>query len=102
MGRTKYAYYLMHGMAPYFKDSFLQSLKEAASFDESYDNVFKQGQIDLHVRYWNSEKERADVHYLKGSFMGKSAAVDVLERFNSCVKSIEKIKFCKFFLMDQM
>ena len=85
---------------------FLQSLKEVplytASFDESYDNVFKQGQVDLHVRYWNSEKERVDVHYLKGSFMGKSAAVDVLEHFNSCVKSIEKIKFCKFFLMDQM
>ena len=93
-------------MAPYFKDIFLQSLKEVplytVSFDESYNNVLKQGQMDLHFRYWNSEKERVDVHYLKSSFMEKSATVDVLEHFNSCVKSIEKIKFYKFSLMDQM
>ena len=29
----------------------------AVSFDESCNNLLKQGQINLHVRYWNSEKE---------------------------------------------
>ena len=26
MGKTKYAYYLTYGMAPYFKDIFVQNL----------------------------------------------------------------------------
>ena len=49
------------------------------SFDESCNDVLKQGQMDLHVRYWNSEKERVDFHYLNGLFMRKSAAIDSLE-----------------------
>ena len=81
----------MFGMAPRFKDIFLQSLKEvplyAVSIDKSYNNVLKQGQMDLHVRYWSSKNEKVDVHYLNNSFMGKSASV------NSCVESIEKNKF---------
>ena len=56
MGKTKCAYYLTYGMAPYFKDTFVQNLKEipfySASFDESYNKVMKQGQMDLHIRYW--------------------------------------------------
>ena len=48
-------------------------------------------------------KKRVDVHYLNRLFMGKSAAVGVLEHFNSCVESIEKkTKFYKFSLMNQM
>ena len=48
--------------------------------------------MDLHVRYWNSEKEKMDVNYLNSSCLGKSAAVDVLEHFNPCFNSIEKKK----------
>ena len=54
VAKTKCAYYLTYGMALHFKDIFLQSLKEvpfyAVSFDESYSNALKQGQMDLHVR----------------------------------------------------
>ena len=61
MGKTKCAYYLTYGMASYFKDIYLQSLNRfhftAVSFNESYNNLLKQGEINLHVRYWNSEKE---------------------------------------------
>ena len=84
VGKTKCAYYLTYGMAPYFKGCFLQSLKEvplyAESFDESYNNVLRQGQMYLQVRYWNSEKERVDVHYSNSSFMGKLVAVDLLRK----------------------
>ena len=49
-------------MALYFKDIFFKdyflSLKEvplyAVLFDESYNSVLKQGQMDLLVRYWKS------------------------------------------------
>ena len=45
--------------------------------------------MDLHVGYWNGEKDRANVNYLNSFFMWKSSAVDVLEHFNSCLESIE-------------
>ena len=61
-------------MALYFKYIFLQSLKEVplyvVSFYESCNNVRKQGQMDLRVKYWNSEKGRVDVLYRNSSFMG--------------------------------
>ena len=37
--------------------------------------------------FLNSEKESVDVHYLNSSFIGKSAVVNVLEQFNSCVET---------------
>ena len=53
--------------------------------------------------FWNSGKERVNVHYLNSSFMGKSAAIDVLEHFNSFVECIEKKKkFYKFSLTDRI
>ena len=56
-------------MAACFKDLFLENLKEilfySASFDESYSNVIKQRQMDLHIRYWNSKVGKSSVHYLK-------------------------------------
>ena len=101
VGKTKCAYYLTYGMVPYFKDTFVQNLKEipfySVSFDESYNKVMKQGQMDLHIRYWNSKTDRVNIHYLNSSFMGKSAAIDVLEHFNSCVESIEKHKILQVF-----
>ena len=55
-------------MAACFKDLFLENLKilfYSASFDESYSNVIKQRQMDLHIRYWNSKVGKSSVHYLK-------------------------------------
>ena len=52
--------------------------------------------------FWNSGKERVNVHYLNSSFMGKSAAIDVLEHFNFCVECIEKKKIYKFSLTDRI
>ena len=59
----------------------------SASFDESY--VFKQEQMDFHIRYWNSKTEYVNVLYLNSSIMGKSLANDVFEHFDSCIESID-------------
>ena len=45
MGKTKCAYYVTHGIAPYFKRKFIESLQllpfHSVSFDESYNDVIK-------------------------------------------------------------
>ena len=62
MGKTKCAYHVTHGIAPYFKSKFIESsqllLFHSVSFDESYNDAIKRGQMDLHIRYWDSETDR--------------------------------------------
>ena len=95
-------------MAPYFKDTFVQNLKEipfySVSFDESYNKVMKQGQMDLHIRYWNSKTDRVNIDYLNSSFMGKST-LEHLNSLNTSIlvsKVLKNTKFCKSSLMVPM
>ena len=113
MGKTECAYYVTHGIAPYFKSKFIESLQllpfDSVSFDESYNDAIKQEKLDLHIRYWDSETDRLKVHFLDSSFMGKSSTKDVFEHFDSSIQTIEVLQVLKllqvitsFFLMAQM
>ena len=49
VGKTKFAYYVTHGIVPYFKITFIENLQilpfYSVSFDESYNDAIKRGQI---------------------------------------------------------
>ena len=96
MGKTKCEYYVTHGIAPHFESKFLESLQllpiYLVSFDESYNDTIKRGEMDMHIRFWDSETDRVKVHYLDISFMRKSSAKDVFEYFDSLILSIENAK----------
>ena len=55
IGKTKCTYYVTHGITPYFKSNFIESLQllpfYSVSFGESYNDTIKQGQMDLHIRH---------------------------------------------------
>ena len=89
---------LTYGMAPYFQDIFCRVSKRShftLYLLMSHTIMFasKTNGFACHISeqffFLNSEKESVDVHYLNSSFIGKSAVVNVLEQFNSCVESIE-------------
>ena len=52
-GKTKCKYLVRHGIAPYFKEVLTKSLMElehyVCLFDESYSNIVKKGQMDMHI-----------------------------------------------------
>ena len=54
-GRTKCMYIIKYGLAPYFKDLLLDTLKESSyytsSFDKSYNKTAQKGQMDMLIRY---------------------------------------------------
>ena len=106
MGKTECAYYVTHGIAPYFKSKFIESLQllpfYSVSFDESYNDAIKRGQIDLCIRYWDSEKDRVKVYYLDISFMRKSSAKDVFENFDSSIQTIEVLQVLKLYKLLQV
>ena len=101
IGKTKCTYYVTHGIAPYFKSKFIESLQllpfYLVLFDESCNDTIKRGQTDLHIRYWDNETNRVKVHYLDGSFMGKSSAKDAFEHFDSSIQTTGKAKFLQVF-----
>lgn len=56
-GRTKAGYVATYGLAPYFQSELLLTLSTAPyytiSFDESLNQIFQKGQMDLLVRFWD-------------------------------------------------
>ena len=52
-GKTKCKYLACHGIAPHFKEVLIESLMELEYYvclsDESYSNIVKKGQTDMHI-----------------------------------------------------
>ena len=88
MDKTKASYLICHVLAPYFKDRLLNVLNETkfifTSFDESFNKVGGEGQMDFLVRFWNISKNRVRTRYVYNVFMGKTTAPDVLENLFRC------------------
>ena len=60
-GRTKCGYCINHGLAPYFLKTLMMELKESPkyvlSFNESLNKKLQKGQMDILIRYWDSDKK---------------------------------------------
>ena len=60
LGSTKLSYNITFGLEPYVKNFLLESVDEvnsySLSFDESYNRIMKKGQMDLLIRFCDSEK----------------------------------------------
>ena len=73
-GPTKMSYLICFGIASYFKQQFLNELKEARcfviSFDESFNAELHEEQMDFVVRYFN--KDSVTCRYLTSRFFGHS------------------------------
>ena len=95
-GRTKAGYVATYGLAPYFRSELLSILSNVpyytVSFDESLNQIFQKGQMDLLVRFWDERYDIVSTRYLNSKFMGRSSAEDVLNTFLSCVSEIDKAK----------
>lgn len=59
-GERKSNYMMWHGLAPYFKELLLTTVREQDAFlllfDESYNSITKNKQMDVLVRMWTSDK----------------------------------------------
>ena len=83
-GKQKANYLLCHGLAPYFKELLLTTVREQDAFvllfDESYNSITKNKQMDVLVRMWTSAT-RVTSCYLCSVFMGQDRASDIREHF---------------------
>ena len=64
---------------------FLELLNSELNNDESYNNAAKEDQMDLHIRYWDFQKNVFLTQFYGSDFLGKSSAKDLLHGFETCL-----------------
>ena len=66
LGKTKASNVICYELAPFFKLNLLDVAKQTPyiviSFDESYNYVIKRGQMDVLVRFWDSNMNKVSEH----------------------------------------
>ena len=95
-GKTKCSYIVNFGVAPYFKELFDATLNEVeyfvALFDESYNHICKQSQMDFHVGYWDCVTNQVVTRYYTSEFLGKASSDDIYNKFMNCCPKIDANK----------
>lgn len=94
--RTKIAYTITFGLAPYFSRELLDVCSSCdhyvINFDESLNKVVDKGQMDVFIRFWDSKTNRVCTWYFTSSFMGHATAADVR---TSCGEATSELNFSK-------
>lgn len=72
-GEKKTSYICVFGLAEHFKKQILEDVKGhfVLLFDESLNKKMQEKQLDIHVRYWESNQGAVVTRYLGSQFMGK-------------------------------
>jgi hypothetical protein len=95
-GKTKLSYLITFGLAPYFSDELSDSLKSASNFvvlfDESFNRITKDEQLDVQVRFWDEDKNLTVTRYLGSQFLGHCTAKDLLNRLKEATKHLDTSK----------
>ena len=74
-GKTKCSYLITHGIALYFHDRILASLKDGdvkyvISFDKSLYRTQQQEQMDMIIHFWDNERNKVCSRYFDSNFLG--------------------------------
>ena len=94
--RTKMSYVTVFGLAPYFQQKLYNKLNDvpiySVSFDESYNPITKNEQMDFSVRFWDEEKQQIVDRYRDSQFVGHTKATDLLTKFNEGTSKLDSKK----------
>lgn len=81
-GENKISYIVTFGISPYLKDIMDSEMKNVKYFvlmyDESHNDSLEQKQLDVHVKYWDEEKNQVVTKYYDSQFMGHGRAEGIL------------------------
>src|SRR3989441_242053 len=85
MSKTKAAYSIVHGLAPYFREKLDEEIKKCplfvACFDEAFNRIAQRGQMDIVIRYWSEDNNQVSTRYLTSVFLGHATAADLQAKF---------------------
>ena len=79
-----------------YKDNIMNQLKEvpffSVSFDESYNKITKNEQMDLNIRFWSEKENKITSRYLGSPFRGHATAKELLKHFNDSTALLQEEK----------
>ena len=91
-GKTKLSYLVTFGLAQYFTSELIAKLHDSSNFvilfDESFNRISKDEQMDVHVRSWDNEKQCIETRYLRSEFLGHCTASDLLKKLNEATQNL--------------
>ena len=89
LSKTKCGYFINFRLVPYFKDLLVKETKAAniffVLFDESFNKVLQQKQMDGQVRYWN---EAANTRFFDSQFLKRPNAKNLFDCLMSSLKNL--------------
>ena len=96
MQRTKFAYTVNFGLAPFFFSDLLKKVKKspffAISFDESLNDQLEKVQMDFIVRFWDEITKRVETRYFGLEFLKYSNATALKQSFDKALKELDAKK----------
>lgn len=94
LSKTKCSYYLVFGLAPYYRDILIENIASSPSFsilfDESLNHHIQEEQMDVHVRYWDLKTSQAQTRYLDSRFFHRPNAVKIQEEILEAIKPLNE------------
>ena len=83
LSKTKCVYYVVFGIAPYFKEPLVKDIKSSPfyslSFDEILNNKLQEEQMDISIWFWDDIAGKALARYFDSSFFKRPNADNILE-----------------------
>ncbi len=61
----------------------------SVSFDECMNKISQNEQMDVIVRYWDSDTGQVSVRYLGSEFLGHATAADLLTHFKDGIRQLD-------------
>lgn len=90
--KTKCSYIVNYGITPYFLELLNSQPKEfehyLTLFDDSFNHVVKQSQIDLRIQFWDSSNKSVATRYYSLENLGKAEATNIYSNFEHCLESL--------------
>ena len=95
-GKTKYGYYVTHGIAPFFETEITKVLNKSpcysVSFVESLNKIFQLEQMDLNVRFLDDELGVVKVNYFTSRFFESPKVENIENEIRAVPKPVSEEK----------
>jgi len=100
-GLPKCSYLTTFGLAPYFEQNLYKIDRVpvySVSFDESFNRVTENEQMDSTIRFWDSKKDIVINRHLRLQFLGHTRSADLLKHFNDATSKFNKGKILQVWM----
>ena len=103
-GKTKCGYLVKFGLAPYFHHKVVSAVSKpgclyTTSFDESFNKAIREEQIDLILRFWDTDENCVVSHYFKSVFLRHTRSLDLVKSFLKGLASLDQANMVQVSLL---